>query len=605
MGMHVFRKDVQILRGVAVLMVVLFHLDLVGFKSGFLGVDIFFVISGYLMAVMYDPTKKYDFFIKRIKRLLPAYFAIILLTLFAAMLITTPDEYSQVSNQSIFAAFFMSNFGFWAENSYFDKSAFKPLLHLWSLGVEIQFYLIVPILYGLFRRLKWSIWAVLFLSLFACFLVVGTSPKTAFFWLPFRLWEFLVGFFVAKHISEHGGGRWQGRSYIGGISFFIVLAIALFIPVDGNYLSFVYGHPGLAALGVCFATALVLYFGLPDIIEKNFISSILNKVGDYSYSIYLVHFPIIVLFLYSPFHGTILKASNVNQTLILVLSIFIASILLYQWIEQPFRTTKKPLVLSTVAIACIILSSQLGTIVQKAIVPQNQMLIYQAWFDRSEYRCGKLFRIFHPREIACEITIPQRNPIHKILLVGNSHADSIKTEFAKVANRYRDSAYFMVDNNPLMAGGRITPEIVVASAKAKNIDVIVMHFSPEAVTPNSIAQVVKLAAAQNIGVSFIMPVPVWSEHIPEALIDHVKDHTAMPDQTLTMYSESNKLFLNQLNEIKLNNFKIYQIGNVFCRPKCEVISPEGKPFYFDSGHLTLTGAMKLEPVFSKIMIDIK
>ena len=148
------RDDVQILRGIAVLLVVLFHIGLTDFGSGFLGVDVFFVISGYLMARMYDPRKPGQFFRRRARRLLPAYFGTIVATLMAALVLTTPNELDQVIDQAWYAVLFSSNIGFWAANSYFDKAEFKPLLHLWSLGVEIQFYALVPLLALFVRRLK-------------------------------------------------------------------------------------------------------------------------------------------------------------------------------------------------------------------------------------------------------------------------------------------------------------------------------------------------------------------------------------------------------------------------------------------------------------------
>ena len=312
-----YRKDIQILRGISVLLVVLFHLEIGGFKSGFLGVDVFFVISGYLMAILYNPERKWEFFVKRAHRLLPAYFAIIVVTLLACMLITTPNDYDSVIKQTLFATFFTSNIGYWTENSYFSKSAFNPLLHLWSLGVEIQFYLLLPFLYWLFSKIRGSYFVVLLGSLAACFYVVEVSPKTAFFMLPFRLWEFLLGYGIAKLVFHGTLGKNEAMRWLGVAGLILLLAIPM-IKVDGNAVNFIQGHPGLSALSVCLATALILGFGLPPVVENLRIAGWLEKLGQYSYSIYLIHFPLIVLFLYKPFSGTVLHAETYWQTAVLV-----------------------------------------------------------------------------------------------------------------------------------------------------------------------------------------------------------------------------------------------------------------------------------------------
>ena len=138
-----YRKDIQILRGFAVLIVLLYHFGVPGFKNGFLGVDIFFVISGYLMATLYTPNNKKIFFKRRILRLFPAYFIIIIITLLLSIFILDPNEYRQAFVQANYASLFMSNIGFWYDASYFSKDHFNIFLHLWSLGVEVQFYLIM------------------------------------------------------------------------------------------------------------------------------------------------------------------------------------------------------------------------------------------------------------------------------------------------------------------------------------------------------------------------------------------------------------------------------------------------------------------------------
>jgi peptidoglycan/LPS O-acetylase OafA/YrhL len=142
-----FRLDIQILRGIAVIYVILFHLNLDFFHSGFLGVDVFFVISGFLMTVLYKNSTAIDFYKKRAKRLLPAYFFTLFLAIFLAIFIVNPIDLEEVLEEALFASFFLSNIGFLNIDSYYSSTAFRPLLHFWSLSVEIQFYLLFPILF--------------------------------------------------------------------------------------------------------------------------------------------------------------------------------------------------------------------------------------------------------------------------------------------------------------------------------------------------------------------------------------------------------------------------------------------------------------------------
>jgi peptidoglycan/LPS O-acetylase OafA/YrhL len=138
-----YRQDIQILRGVSILLVVFYHLRIPGFKNGFVGVDIFFVISGYLMAQLYYPDRKFDFFIRRAKRLMPAYLSTIFLTILIGFLTLIPSDFKQLLDQTKASLFLIPNLYFWSQDSYFTGTQFNPLLNLWSLGVEFQFYLIL------------------------------------------------------------------------------------------------------------------------------------------------------------------------------------------------------------------------------------------------------------------------------------------------------------------------------------------------------------------------------------------------------------------------------------------------------------------------------
>ena len=595
-----YRKDIQILRGIAVLLVVLFHLQIGGIQSGFLGVDIFFVISGFLMAILYDPTAKGNFFLRRAKRLLPTYYMVILLTLLASIFLTIPNEFNQVATQSLYATFFSSNIGFWLQSSYFSKAEFNPLLHLWSLGVEIQFYLIIPLLYWAFKKAKILFPLVLILSLLACFVIVGISPKTSFFMMPLRLWEFLLGYGVAAYFTNNGNIKNPSLRWLGAIALLLLISIPTF-NLDGQAVGFRHGHPGLFALLVSLATSIVLAFGIPKLIEKSKIGTSLEVLGKYSYSIYLVHFPVIVLFLYEPFSGTILKAENTSQTLILLVIITILSILMYRFVEDPARHSKKVIHYLLIAPPLVFLLIFMGYIFQQTKYSEKELAIFNAWEDRGPYRCGKINRILEPTAFSCLLTSPIEAPIQKILLLGDSHANTIKTTFASAGEELNAEVRFLVPNNPLRKGGT-KPQIIIDDAIAQKIDTIVMHYKKGPYMPMA-EELIELAVKNDMLVTLIMPVPIWGEHIPKALFNHLTRNDPLPVQSHADYETANKDLLDQLSLIPKEHLLIYPIDDIFCPESCQIANESESPYYFDDDHLTLTGAKLLRPLFHEIIAD--
>lgn len=595
-----YRKDIQILRGISVLLVVFFHLEIPGFQSGFLGVDVFFVISGYLMALMYDPNDKIGFFLRRAKRLLPAYFAVVLATLVISIAWTTPNDHKQVADQSIFATLFLSNIGFWLENSYFDKATFKPLLHLWSLGVEIQFYVLVPLVYWIIKKVKFGYVIIFTLSLIGCFVMVSLSTKTAFFWMPFRLWEFLIGYGAAHFLLNRAPLKVATTAPRWATSLaWALLPILLWLPVNGQSLSVIHGHPGLHALALCAITGIILTLGLPAFFETSWLGTLLEKIGTYSYSIYLVHFPIIVMVLYLPFSGTVLKTHSIFQSVMLAGLIMAASALLFFGVEkQKYKRSISLFQHVTFAIVGIFFVYLTGTLIQEATTAEKDMVIYKAWTDRSTYRCGKMIRLLEPLAKSCEITPHFEHPSRTILLVGNSHADSIKTSFARVAQDSRIAVRFMVENTPLMDGG-ISPEGLIQEAKNHKVDALVLHYSPGSIQVGVIEKLVTQAQAEGISVSFIMPVPVWDRHIPKALWSQMKEGTPLPTQTADHYLAFNHALLSPPRFLK-----VYDVVASFCQPQCLLMDQTGHPLYFDQSHLTLTGSARLTPVFERVISDL-
>lgn len=573
-------------------MVVLFHFGLTAFQSGFLGVDVFFVISGYLMAKLYKKGESKQFFVRRAKRLLPVYYAAVILTLSAAAVLTVPSDFNQVRDQGIFALFFSSNIGFWLQNSYFSKAEFNPLLHLWSLGVEIQFYIFVPLIALIFRKSKILFSLCLLGSMVLCLATLTISPKTSFFMMPLRVWEFLFGFWVAN--ISFPFLREQFRQKLGWLFFFTLFAIPL-IPVDGQALSILMGHPGLFAFGIVLVTALALNIGLPEKLIASSLGKSLEKLGTYSYSIYLVHFPVIILGNYQPFGGSILETGSWSKSAILFALVAGLSYLSYQFIEQ--KKGLKPGVLLIGGTAAIIVTIFASGLIQNSRFTTEQQKIFFSWEDRAQYRCGKIFRILHPTEQVCSL-VETDDALKPILLVGNSHADSLKTAFSEVAKENGYQTYFYATNNPLMLGSKIQPENVINEARSRNAKQIVLHYSPNGIQLEILSQLDKLSEKEGIQISLIMPVPVYSEHLPKQAYLESIGANEMPPQTAKDYEKYNQRLIEALPQ--LTNVLVVNTGEVFCTPICQTKDENGNLFYFDEGHLTLTGAKKLEPAFQSI-----
>lgn len=587
-----YRNDIQILRGVAVAFVVLFHLEIAGLSSGFLGVDVFFVISGFLMAILYKQGEIKKFFQRRANRLLPAYFATVILTLFFSIFLVLPPELNQVSIQSIYSLFFANNIGFWMQNSYFSKTEFNPLLHLWSLGVEIQFYLFVPLLAWFFRKSRIFLPLILAGSFLSCLFMLGISPKTSFYMMPLRVWEFLIGFGVAYYLTNNGNLKFENKRIIGLVSLIALLLIP-FIPVDGQSFSRVFGHPGLFALLVCLLTASVLSFGLPKSAEDSLVGKALVKIGEYSYSIYLVHFPIIVLYLYQPFSGTILHPDSLADKIILLSLIIITSITMHKFVEiKKFKSINKVYLGSLLLIISLFGLAKVLPDYQYSAEEKN---IFNAVNDRSEYRCGRYTNITNRSLVSCKLN--SENFDKSVFLVGNSHADAIKTEFSKTASNHGFNTYFLASNTPLMDSS-VTPLMLINEANKYKIKHLIIHYAYKTIDAKKIIETANLAKKEGIRISYILPVPVFEETVPKIVWNSRAKDIAIKNS----YVAKNNEFINQLKSYasKNSDFKLYDVADVMCPRNCLLTDREMKPYYFDTNHLTLTGSKLLNPVFEDI-----
>ncbi|MGI9386501.1 MAG: acyltransferase family protein [Methyloligellaceae bacterium] len=330
----------QGLRGLAVLAVLLFHFQLLGAKGGFLGVDIFFVLSGYLITGIVT-SKKFDlswrtighFFHKRIWRIVPAYLTTILLTLCAGWFIFLPADFERLGEVSLYSIPFASNFYFAGEAGYFDiSSKFKPLLHTWSLAVEMQFYLLWPLIFATNQKLaltspKILTLIVFFLCLTAGFALAVGDPEAGFFALPSRLWEFALGGFVVFVQRSDTWQRLENYGAVVGWASLVLLITSIFF-IDRAFML-----PVPFALIPVVATAALIFIGRhAQGAYRILTTKFLTWLGEISYSLYLVHWPVIVFFSYLLFPEPSLSA----RCLALLLCILLATVL-HRFIEEPLR----------------------------------------------------------------------------------------------------------------------------------------------------------------------------------------------------------------------------------------------------------------------------
>ena len=590
-----YRQDIQILRGISVILVVMYHLKIPGFKNGFLGVDIFFVISGYLMAQLYNTGRSLDFISRRAKRILPAYLSTILLTSSVGYFTLIPSDFKQLIDQARASLLLIPNLYFWNQDSYFTNTQFNPLLNLWSLGVELQFYLIIPLIVSIFVKSKKSIIIICSISIISCFVILTISPKTSFFLLPLRLWEFLIGYLVYKR--KQIKTQTVNLHLVHRMGILIFIFIILNSPINVYGTSVYLGHPGVISLSIVVITAFILNLNIPN--KENFWNNLFGKIGDYSFSIYLVHFPVIVLWNYYPFLGTKLGVEEINEIPSLIILIVLSSVLMFKCIEVPFRKLNYDFKLLAIPLAILVALSTSVNSHHEENFSETEKNISNGFQDRSEYRCGKLFRIFNPIARVCSLNNGDSEP--NFLLLGNSHADSIKEVFREVSNEHRTNSYFWVQNNPLMVGGADIEEIYTVIRQYK-VSHVFLHYSKSAVDVSTLNIFLRKLSNAGILVTILGPVPIWSNGIPYMMWNQ-DEFTNELNKSYEDYVQDNFYELTS-TKLLLNQYvQFFDVASVFCNTQCLYSSKDQKPFYWDSGHLTLTGSKLLKKPLDDIFKD--
>ncbi|MEM7358869.1 MAG: acyltransferase [Pseudomonadota bacterium] len=382
MSTQSYRPDIDGLRAIAVISVLLYHLNEQFLSGGFVGVDVFFVISGYLITRLiykeYSATGDFsyrNFYLRRVRRLFPALFAVLLFSLVVGAKLFSPAHLVEMAESLIAAILSLSNIYFWNTAGYFDSdSSLKPLLHTWSLSVEEQFYFIWPLvlvsLCAMGRKHAVPIFIVL-MGLASLLLNVWVFAEqatiaswfgqkdnqsafdvhsTAFYWLPFRVFEFALGAILVwtKTPDQTKSGWINEGLFLLGLAMVIYSVVAYTDAIE---------FPSTAALLPCVGASLMIYSGPSHRLTFLVSNRLMVGVGLISYSLYLIHWPMIVFYKYWRY-----VELGVVDYIVLGVSSVIVAYLMYRFIETPYRkplpkvagrAANKPFLLGALASALI------------------------------------------------------------------------------------------------------------------------------------------------------------------------------------------------------------------------------------------------------------
>ena len=435
-----YRPEIDGLRAIAVLGVALFHAGFKSLSGGYTGVDVFFVISGFLITRFIDErisTGTFsiaEFYERRIRRIIPALVAVCLFTVLVGYFLLLPLDYKDYGASLLATTTFLSNVFFWHKAGYFAAaSSTEPLLHTWSLAVEEQFYIFFPLFMLLVARfsnhLKRPIIVTVLLGSFLLSIISVTRWPVSAFFLPFdRAWEFLIGSALAIGLVPrvaHSHTR-AAASSLG----LLLIAFGFIVYTPST------PFPGIAALAPCLGTALIIWAEEHrlTLIGKALKVKPLAWIGLISYSLYLWHWPIIAFARY-----VLQRPFTPLDIGVIMMSSILAAALSWKYIEQPFRGRRAPFsrrklfgvtALIGAALSCIALLIYLG-----------QGLPYRVNVQAQAYDKGALQ--FSPRGWAClpsrtrkphycKIGVPGRP---QFIVWGDSHAAAMLPAFQRAARK--------------------------------------------------------------------------------------------------------------------------------------------------------------------------
>jgi peptidoglycan/LPS O-acetylase OafA/YrhL len=648
-GKAAYRPDVDGLRAIAIISVVLYHYGFWPFTGGFVGVDVFFVISGFLITGLIHREMTEGrfsirhFYERRIRRIFPALFVMLAVATIAAALLLFPSDFERYADSLFATAFFASNFEFWRETGYFDVSAeWKPLLHLWSIAVEEQFYVVFPallLLIGTRSRSKLLIvtGALFVLSLVFSIWAVPNTPATAFYLLPSRFWELMLGALLALAQLPQPTSR-IAREGIGIVGFGLIAA-AVFTYTRWQ------PFPGAYALMPCVGAALLIYAGETSTLTHRALSAKpVVFVGLISYSLYLWHWPLLV-FTQTALNRVLLPW----ESCALVAMSFALAALSWRFVEQPFRHRtargRHPLFAGAAAAMALTALCGFGVASANGLPQRMQPAIRNILAEERNHepRMDICFGLTAPDVSAgrlCRIG-SKRATTPSFILWGDSHADAVLPAVQKVAEEHGRAGLFAATNScaPLLGVMRpdalpcapfndavaklaLHPEIrdVILDARwsknaygtapgegdgriypyddeGKGTDLV----STEAVFYRGLERTVRTLTNAGKHVTIIASVPEPGYSVPRVMAHlRMEKNWGTPTGDLKEFLAHQKFIFATMQAMqKKYGVRVLYPHQILCASGACELARNDRPLYRDEHHLSVFGAMQLMPIVAQ------
>ena len=617
-----WRPHIDGLRAVSVLAVVFYHTNADKIPGGFVGVDVFFVISGFLISrVIYDDIAAHGsfrvvkFYERRARRILPAFFVITAATIVAGYFLFLPDEFAALGRSALYASGFAANIYFYDYTSgYFGASSTTmPLLHYWSLGVEEQFYIAFPLIVLAVSKLAPRALgiAILLIGGSSCVLAevyLRTAPAAAFYLTPPRAWELIVGCILTLPYFPSTKRRLiREFATSAGIA---LIFFALFTYSDST------PFPGITAAVPVMGAALILWGCEAGSTVVGTLLSLtpLRLVGLWSYSIYMVHWPLIVFArVIWPFEGTYVDSAIVGASILL-------GFLSYLFVETPFRRgtlfLSRPILFGA-SLASLLVVAGSGLVAastdgfpDRLPEPVRQMLAYNHYDYMDVYRKGSCFLggtdFWKDLKPEC---LPPGHP--SALLWGDSCAAHY---YAALKDRFPGFVILqanMTACHPIVG----VEQFIVPECKAFNDaalewtltnrpDIIILSSAwpiDPAPWPRLDEMIARLRSAK-LPVIIIGQTPTFIDTVPNILARRLL--RGDPDTRAENEGKGGPFWGDYYMKDRysgLDGVEYISSRDSFCQDRdCPLVTPAGVPVYWDSGHLTRDGAdLVVRHMFSK------